>query len=66
MAKWASKSGVLGTKRAYLGVKNNRLATILERLNGAKCTQLAQKWTKKETHKADNCDKNPLLTPLFR
>ena len=49
MAKRPSKSGVLGTKRAYLGVKNKGVATILERLNGAKRRLFSQKQTKQKT-----------------
>ena len=36
-AKWPLKSGILGAKSVFLGVKNNELATNLERLNGTKC-----------------------------
>ena len=36
-AKWWLKSEVLGAKSGLLGVKNNELATNLERLNGTKC-----------------------------
>ena len=36
-AKHPSKSWVLGAKSGEFGVKNNELATKLERLNGAKC-----------------------------
>ena len=35
--KIAVKSGVLGAKSRYLGLKKYELATKLERLNGAKC-----------------------------
>ena len=35
-AKWWLKSGILGVKSAYLGAKNNELATNLEWLNGTK------------------------------
>ena len=36
-AKWTLKSGISGAKSGFLGVRNNELASNLERLNGAKC-----------------------------
>ena len=32
-----TKSGILGAKSGFLGVKNNGLTSNLERQNGAKC-----------------------------
>ena len=36
-AKFTLKSGIFVAKSGCLGVKNNGLATKLERLNGTKC-----------------------------
>ena len=36
-AKQPLKSGILGAKSGFWGVKNNELASNLERQNGAKC-----------------------------
>ena len=38
-AKQPSKSGVLGAKGNFWGIKKYELTTKLERLNGAKCRQ---------------------------
>ncbi len=50
-AKWSLKSGILGVKSAKLDVRNNELATKLERQNGAKRRLADPKTKKKETEK---------------
>ena len=54
-AKWPLKSGILGAKSAKLDVRNNELATKLERLNGAKCRLANPKTKKKGAEKAEKC-----------
>jgi len=45
VAKHPSKSGVLGAKSGYLGLKNYETSAKLERQNGAKCRQYARNLT---------------------
>ena len=46
VAKHLSKSGFLGVKSGYLGLKNYEPSAKLERQNGAKCRQYARNLTK--------------------
>ena len=64
-AKWPLKSGILGAKSAKLGVRNNELATKLERLNGAKCRLANPKTKKKGAEKMEKCGIFYAFCPLF-
>ncbi|WP_019187198.1 hypothetical protein [Prevotella conceptionensis] len=64
-AKWSLKSGILGAKSAKLDVRNNELATKLERLNGAKCRLANPKTKKKGAEKAEKRGVFYAFRPLF-
>ena len=64
-AKWSLKSGILGAKSAKLDVRNNELATKLERLNGAKRRLANPKTKKKGAEKMEKCGIFHAFYPQF-
>ena len=48
-----------------LGVRNNELASKIERQNGAKHSRPSQKSTEKEIRRAANCCKLHVFRPMF-
>jgi len=53
VAKHPSRSGFLGVKSGYLGLKNYEPSAKLERQNGAKCRQYARNLTKTAAAKVE-------------
>ena len=66
VAKHLSKSGFLGVKSGYLGLKNYEPSAKLERQNGAKCRQYARNLTKTAAAKVEKWLKKPNFMPDFR
>jgi|GEM_PF-958822 hypothetical protein len=66
VAKHLSKSGFLGVKSGYLGLKNYEPSAKLERQNGAKCRQYARNLTKTAAAKVEKWLKKPNFMPNFR
>ena len=64
-AKQPLKSGFLGAKSGQLGVRNNELASKLERQNGAKRRLANPKTKKKKTEKMKNRGIYYAFRPLF-